>query len=188
MIMSALLRKRLASLRPCRRRQTRGGIIAEFALILPVMLVMAFGTLELHAMLRASETASRVALQTADLVARETVTTTARLNDMRAMTRTSLGLTATEAGRVVIQISSIGFDETTGDPELRWRSVSGSALPITLADAAGLGGKNESVIQVMTTYEYVSPFAFLFPASTIFRDEAWARPRNTRLITLDGVT
>jgi hypothetical protein len=171
-----------------RKPNDRGGAMVEFALVAPLLVVMAFGTLEMHGLLKASETASRVALQTADLVARETVTTSANLNDIRNLTRTSLGLTQADAGRIVIQISSIGFRSDTGAPELRWRNVSGSTIPITLSDATGLGGRGESVIQVIAVYEHRSPLAFLFPQSLTYRDVAWARPRNTRLITLDGVT
>jgi Flp pilus assembly protein TadG len=170
------------------RRTERGGAFVEFALIAPVLMLMALATFEMHGLLRASETAARAALQTADLVARETVTTATELNDMRALTRKSLGLADAQAGSITIQIASIGFNTATGASELRWRNVSGSTLPITLSDADGLGGKGESVIQVIAVYDHTSAFSFLFPTAMRFRDVAWARPRNTRMITLDGVT
>jgi Flp pilus assembly protein TadG len=172
--------------RPKRSRQ-RGSAIVEFALIAPIMITMAFGTFELHSLMRASETVSRACLQTADLVARERVTTTARLNDIRAVTAKSLGLTPAQANRLTIEIASIAFNDATGAPELRWRNSNGVALPLNVALAAGLGNKSESVVLVTVRYTYVSPMSMILPQSQVFNEAAYARPRMTRVISLNGV-
>ena len=86
-----------------------------------------------------------------------------------------------------IDVSSVGFDENTGVPYSRWRRVIGSETPFSLSEADGLGFAGETVIRVAIQYDYESPISSLFggPDVTMVR-QAWARPRNTRVITING--
>jgi Flp pilus assembly protein TadG len=159
----------------------------EFALIAPTLAMVVMGVFELTLRFRASDEATRYVHEVADLVARQNVMTTSDLKDLYDASIYMMKPIDTTAN-LDMDVSAIGFpSDKTEDPTLLWRRWSGGQIAPVLKDAAGLGDVNESVILVSINYRYDSPISTLFsgPKLTISR-YAYARPRETRMITMDG--
>lgn len=167
-------------------RDRRGMAAVEFALIAPTLIVLFMGVLEMTFRFRANEEATRYVHQAADLVSREGAQTDASLLEIYGASIYMMKPLDTVAN-LDMDVSSIGFDADTGIPFTRWRRVIGSQTPLNVADAAGLGGKGESIIHVGVRFRYSSPISSLFggPNLSIVRT-AWARPRTQRIITING--
>jgi hypothetical protein len=171
------------------RKDRRGMAAVEFALLAPTLIVVVVGVFELTLRFRASDEATRYVHEVADLVARQSTMATSDLKDLYNASIYMMKPIDTTAN-LDMDVAGIGFKNTPGkDPYLLWDRWSGAQIPPTLTDAAGLGDVNESVILVSINYRYASPISTLFngPKLTITR-YAYARPRETRMITMDGST
>lgn len=182
-MLSRLARIRLPSLFGDRR-----GIAAvEFALIAPALIFLIMGVFEMSFRFRASEEATRYVHEVADLVSRETELSKSKLDDIyNAATYMMKPLETTE--RLDLDIASIGFVGNTADPDLLWRRVAGAPVDFDLAETAGMGVEDESVVRVGIRYTYESILTTLFGGPVMaIEKEAFARPRVERLIEMDGV-
>jgi Flp pilus assembly protein TadG len=171
------------------RKDQRGLAAVEFALIAPTLVMVVMGVFELTLRFRASDEATRYVHEVADLVARQNVMATSDLKDLYNASIYMMKPIDTTAN-LDMDVSAIGFPtDKTKPPTLLWRRWSGGQIAPVLNDATGLGDPNESVILVSINYRYNSPISTLFngPKLTISR-YAYARPRETRMITMDGAT
>jgi Flp pilus assembly protein TadG len=170
-------------------RNERGVAAVEFALILPALAVVFMGILEMALRFRAAEETTRYTYQIADLVARDDSLTTADLKELHNASVFMMKPVG-QASDIDLDISAIGFQDTTAaTPYLLWRRVAGTGVPLTLADANGLGLRTESVLRVGVRYKYNSPLTSMFGGSYVpIVRQAWARPRETRVMQMDGVT
>lgn len=170
----------------------RGMAAVEFALIAPALIFLTMGVLEMAFRFRAKEEATRYVHQAADLVAREDSWTTAGLKVvydsavymMKPVETTSV---------LDLDIASIGWQNTAAKtPYVMWRRVSAAStnqVPLTLATTAGMGAVGETVVRVAVRYRYTSPISSLFGGNTMsIISEAYARPRESRVIKVDGVS
>lgn len=169
----------------------RSGMAAvEFALLAPTLILIFVGVFEMTLRFRAVEETVRYVHQVADLVARESDLSSTDLDTIyAAATQMMRPLDTTE--RLDIDIAAIGFEDEDDDdvpePFLLWGRYAGAQIPADLADAEDLGAIGESVIRVAVRYEYESPLTTIFGgASTFIEREAYARPREVRLLTFDG--
>jgi len=163
----------------------RSGIMAvEFALLLPVLLSLFLGMIEMERLTTAARRAMSTAQTVADLVAQNATHTDASLAAIVDAGR--LILAPLPAGDAVLglTISSVGYD-SQGTPEVLWSYTAGGGATGGLAEAAGLGQGRESVIMVALTYSYTSPFGYTFGTRTV-EERAFARPRIATRIALNG--
>ena len=166
----------------------RGVAATEFALIAPALIFLVVGVLEMSFRFRASEEATRYVHQVADLVSRETTMTTGTLDKLYdAAVNMMKPLDTTDV--LDLDVSGIGFEGADATPKLLWRRIAGTGVDFDVADAAGMGLTDESVIRVGVRYNYESVVSNLFggPVFAIERS-AYARPRTERLIIMDGQT
>ncbi|MEZ5937993.1 MAG: TadE/TadG family type IV pilus assembly protein [Hyphomonadaceae bacterium] len=165
----------------------RGVAAVEFALIAPALIILFMGVLELTFRFRAAEETTRYVHQVADLISREQTTNTATLTAIYdASVHMMKPLETTD--KLDLDVSAIGYrNDEHLTPHLLWRRTAGTAIPMALSEANGLGAANESVIRVAVRYRYTSPLTTLFsgPDIEIVR-ESYARPRQVRLIQMDG--
>ena len=171
------------------RKDRRGMAAVEFALLAPTLILVVVGVFELTLRFRASDEATRYVHEVADLVARQSTMQTSDLKDLYNASIYMMKPIDTTAN-LDMDVSGIGFQNNASkEPYLLWRRWSGAEIPPTLSDAEGLGDVNESVILVSINFRYASPISTLLngPKLTITR-YAYARPRETRMITMDGET
>ncbi|WP_176793668.1 TadE/TadG family type IV pilus assembly protein [Rhodospira trueperi] len=168
-------------------RCKRGTAAIEAALILPILLTMMLGMVELTTYVEATRKAVSAAQTVADLVAQESATTDNDLDVIRLAAESILAPLDTKNGKLKIAIASIGFDDDDGSTFVLWDDKDAGAPPVVPSDADGLGSPGESVVMVSMSFQYDSPFGFMLTSSTL-EESAFSRPRITRRIALNGKT
>lgn len=159
----------------------------EAALILPILLTMMLGMVELTTYVEATRKVVSAAQTVADLVAQETATTDSDLDVIRLAAQSILAPLDTQSGKLKITIASVGFDDDDGSTFVLWDDEDAGAPAVVPSDANGLGSPGESVVAVSISYQYDSPFGFMLTSNTL-EENAFARPRITRRIALNGRT
>lgn len=158
---------------------TRGLSAIEFAFILPVMIIIYFGTVEISQLLTIDGKVTKVASTTADLVSQSTTLDDAQIADVfEASTSIIAPFTA---ANVSVVISSVESD-AGGNVTVAWSDAyNGSARtagsPITLP--AGLLQPNTSLIFSEVSYNYTSIIGEFVSGTVTLTDNFYARPRNS---------
>jgi len=171
---------------PCDRR---GAILAELAIVLPVLVVILLGCFEATRFVLLHQKLDRAASTMADLVAQSDGITVAQINDLFTAAADQLSPFDLAAnGRVIV--SSI-TRPTVAAAQVAWQRLSSGTLSAT--SAVGSEGATavlpvglivrtgENIIVAESFYNY-SPFflnSFLSPA--VFRHVAFNRPRLINL-------
>lgn len=173
---------------PSLMRDRRGIAAVEFALIAPALIFLVMGVFEMSFRFRASEEATRYVHEVADLVSRENEMTTSSLGDIYdASVNLMKPLDTTD--NLDIDVAAIGYVGSDATPKIMWRRVAGAPVTFNLNDARGMGLQNESVIRVGVRYAYTSVLSNLFGGRTMtIERSAYARPREERLVEMDGKT
>ena len=159
----------------------------EFALIVPVMLLVWVGTVELAELHLASRKVTVAAQTAADLIAQEKSVTEAQLEDVIA---------AVNAIMVPYPTTSMSYDlvsveaDTDGSVSIGWRFTQGTA-------SAGIGGippkapplltENDSVIVAVISYQHQPLFDIGIVTEIVdvnITEEAYSRPRKVSKIPL----
>jgi len=171
------------------RRDRRGMAAVEFALIAPALIFICIGVFEMTLRFQAGNEATRYVHEVADMISRQD---SAATSDVLAIYNASAYMMkpVPTSSQLDMDVSQIGYtNNATQDPYLMWRRYHGTQVPITLTDASGLGNVGEAVILVGIRYYYTSPITSMFggPQLSLVRS-AWARPREVRLVSMDGVT
>jgi len=172
------------------KADTRGVSAVEFALILPVLLVLLIGMEEITGAMNYDRKVSRIANSVADLVAQAQTTDEDEL--VAIMDLGEKILAPYPATDLEIIIASVTFDED-GDPSIDWSLDDGKGTPtgwskggtppITLPDTVAAPETSIVVSQVSLVYEptFSGIFTNYFSreASLTLSDTYYLRPRLT---------
>lgn len=155
----------------------------EFALMLPVMLLLWTGTVELAQLHLASRKVTIAAQSAADLISQEVSVTEAQLEDIvQAVTAIMAPFPIEGLGINLVSVEA----DNDGNVEIGWRFDGGVAAA---ADgdipprAIPLVGQNDSVIVAVITYQHRGNFN-IFTTDTVITEEAFVRPRLVSIIPL----
>lgn len=154
----------------------RGIVAIEFALIMPVMLIMLTGLIEMSYLMMADRRVSGAAHTAADLIAQETDVTSTHLSDI--FSASALIMAPFDTANLTIGVSSVRFDDTTGNPSEDWNSAYNAGTvtnPTTLA--TGMGEAGTSVIIVTATYTYQPVLSAVLSGPYTMSETAITRPR-----------
>ena len=164
-------------------RDERGTAVLEFAFLLPVLLLLFVGVIELTNILRLDRKIVDATQTVADLVTQRRDVNDAQINDI--LKAAELILEPFPATASSIGIVGVHYDPDTGDPAVDWtKSQNGGSVPNALALAAGLGEPGEGVVVVRVTYAY-SPLVFDFISFvTNLEETAVLRPRRSSVVEL----
>jgi len=165
----------------------KGSVSVEAALVLPVLMGILIGMVEMSNYIEVTRKAMSAAQTVADLVAQDSSHTDATLAQTRAAAKLILNPFPVDATSLSVTIASIGFDDN-GDVEPLWQDPYEGSIVGDPNDAADLGDPTESVIMVTLTYTYDSPFGFLFTDNRTLNETAFARPRIARRIAFNDKT
>jgi len=170
------------------RRDSSGLAAVEFALILPIMLLLFLGSFETTNLVLAYMKLEASAETAADLVAQTRVNTVLQSTDFTNITNAAKQvLSPLPTGGALLKIAFASATYNTGSAVIDWHTEVNSANPITTANIpnnaslANLGtqanGSTDSVIIVTLTYSYSSPFTYVLNSSYTLTESAFNRPR-----------
>lgn len=155
----------------------------EFALILPVLVSMLLGTIDLGRGLWVSYKVLGATQTVADLLTRQETVSTTDLEE---------ALTAMEMIMAPFPRSDVGYDivgiEFAGqDAEVRWRETANMLEDNRLPELAdGLGADGEGVIAVTLTYHYEPQFYAFITGDIDLRETAILRGRRVAYVRREG--
>jgi Flp pilus assembly protein TadG len=172
----------------------RSGIVAaEFALILPIMLVIFFGSYETANLVLVYMKLEDAAETAADLVAQTTVNNVLQSTNFTGFTNAIeqvLSPLPTTSSQLKIAYASVTY--STGSPVIDWHLEVNGATALTVVNItssqnlANLGnetsGSTDSVIVVQLTYAYTSSSSHVLNASYTLSEIAFNRPRYTNCV------
>jgi Flp pilus assembly protein TadG len=170
-------------------RNRRGTVLVEFAIAVPVLLLLLLGGIELGRFVLLNQKLNRTAMTVTDLVARVQTVDTTELDAIFAAA--NISMSPFEFGnRGAIVISSV--KESSGLPQVIWQRSGGGTLSVasgvgaqggnaTLSDNA-LVDEINGIIVGEAYYEYRPWFLKLIPAA-VLRQQAIFQPRQVNEIT-----
>lgn len=161
-------------------RNTKGASAVEFALILPFLLILYLGGIEISQAVAVSRKATLVSRTISDLVAQnstETITT-AELNSIFAAANAVMAPYPTDP--VKITVSSVGID-ASGSAKVEWSRQKNSTQraknqPITLPTPA-MAVANSTLIMAEVKYLYTPTFGSAFIDPINLSETIYMRPR-----------
>lgn len=155
-----------------------GGIAAtEFALILPVLMLILMGTIELTNALTTKRKLLNAVQSTADLIGQQTNVTASDLSTIYLASR--LTMTPLDVTTLSLGVASVRFDDLTGDPSLSWTdSYGGGMVTDPLVKATGRGEAGASIIIVSGSYTYTPLIKLIIPSNFVMNEIIYARPRT----------
>lgn len=160
---------------------SRAAAALEFALILPVLILLLFGVVEIGNVLLLDKKVTAGAQTAADLVAQQKVVTSADLSNIWLAVDNIIA--PFDANATTYRLLSIVADNN-GATSIHWQSSRGGVGVASFPLPAGLTAANESVIVAVITYNYAPVFgALLFDAFDI-TDVAYLRPRTVERVEL----
>jgi Flp pilus assembly protein TadG len=158
----------------------------EFAIILPVMVTMFFGMVEVSSYIEISRRASSLASTAADLVAQEASVDNGDINDVFA-TIAIIGAPMNPSN-VQIVITSVVTDADGTTNRVAWSDARNTAprtvnaVVPTSVFPSGLLQPFQGAIMVEVTYPYTPMFADFIGASTL-KSTFYLKPRRSLTVT-----
>lgn len=160
-------------------RQRDGNSAVEFALVVPFLLSLYFGTVELCDGLVAHRKATSLASIAADLIAQDTSITNSEMNDIfAALDSVVFPYQASRAAVVVTSVTRTGNQS----PRVAWsegHNAPARSPGTTVNVPTALITSGGSVIMAETTFTYSSPAGQLIYGDIVFTDTFYLRPRRS---------
>ena len=157
-------------------KNLRGAVAIEFALIVPVMLIMLTGIIELSNYLMAARRVTGVAYTSADLIAQETDMNLAGFIEILEVTQ--LIIEPFDPTKLTMGAVSVRYHDVTGEAYQDWHAhFRGGSVDEPESLASELGDAGESVIIVSAQFPYTPMFNIIFSDSITLSDTAVTRPR-----------
>jgi Flp pilus assembly protein TadG len=168
-------------------RAKDGMAAAEFGLILPVLLIMVFGAIEVTSALICKAEVSNTASTAADLVAQESTMSLADMSNVFTALTALIYPNSTANMKVVI--TSV-IDDGKGGGKVDWSAPYNGATartkgsPVTVP--TGLITTGGSVILSEVTYNYRTPSNYLVKLPLTMKNTFYSHPRRVAQILWTG--
>jgi len=167
-------------------RDRRGIAATEFALLVPAMLLLLYGTVEIGNALLLSRKLTAATQTAADLTAQEQTMSQAKMDDIfTAVNEIMRPFSTAGAGYVV---TSIVRDSATNTTKVVWSKSYGSGVAmnanaIVTVPANMLPALGDTVILAQLSYTYTPLLGdLIFSSAFSTGDTAWLRPRRVQNI------
>lgn len=160
---------------------TSGVAAIEVAMILPVLLVLMLGLVDIGNALMADRKTLTAASIAADLLARAPAVTTAQLDD--AWAAAQMAIDPYNRAPFGLDIASIQFQGTGATPVVIWRQTYNmTANSQATSRAAGLGTEGEGVLVVTARYNFTPVFTSTIITGSTMQEVAVTRGRRSSFI------
>lgn len=158
----------------------RGVAAVEFALIAPILILLYMGLAEVTMALMADRRASHATAVIADLVAQDSLTSQADLNDLFSVAEEILS--PFETTDMNIRVTGVVAD-ADGAPQVEWThsrgSVGGDPLAALPEDYMS---PNERLILSEMSYGFSSPVQYALPGAVTLRSRYFLSPRGSEMV------
>ena len=167
-------------------RDERGVSALEFALIMPIIVVLIFGMANVSQALMAQRRVNHIASAMGDLTAQSQTMADPDFTDIFSVA--GFMMKPLDQSNLSIRITSIIVD-VNNVPRVDW-SVVGPTLTTGLAHGAQINSlpaglisnTGDSVIMAETTYTFVAPVQALMPSGIHFNEVYYFRPRKSSCV------
>jgi Flp pilus assembly protein TadG len=176
----------------------KSGVAAvEFAMLLPIMITLFFGTVETSLALLCRADVSIMAATAADLISQANVTTTADISNVYSAAGTLLYpyYSGGATGKPTIRLTSVVYDSTAGSPtttgKIAWtctQAGTGVLNPVSRSKdqsvtfSQALMTTNGSVIMAEIAYSYSSPTTQVITGAINMTNNFYTKPRRVAQI------
>jgi Flp pilus assembly protein TadG len=168
----------------------RGVAAIEFAIIVPVMLVMLFGTVEVSTGVAIDRKVTLMARTLVDLTSQAQTVNDADIANFRAASGAIMAPYTPSAGYLVpsTTISELYIDPSSGDARVQWSQGSSPrafkskvTLPpgLIALDATGKIIPNQYFLYSEVSYIYTPTLGYVITSSVTLSDVAYTRPRQS---------
>ena len=159
----------------------RGNATVDFAFLLPIMLMLFIGVVEVTNLLSLDRKVVAAAQTVADLVTQRREVSDAQLNDI--LTASDLIFDPFPTAASTVGIAAVRYDADTGTPAVDWtKSKNGGSVPDAVTLATGLGTPGEGVVVVRVTYNYTPVFFDFIMGATTISETSILRPRRSAYV------
>ena len=165
-------------------RNKDGVSAVEFALILPVMAMLYFGSIEVSFMMSVDRKVTQTASSLGDLVARGTTISSTELDDIFAAS--SALFEPYDGSKALMRVTSIKMDK--GKTEVVWSRAQnmspyskGSA--VTVPD--GLLSDGDGIVKAEVSYTYNSILGYFLPSAQNLNEVFYLRPRRVDIVDIE---
>jgi Flp pilus assembly protein TadG len=163
---------------------TRGAAAVEFALLVPLMILIYFGVVEVTQGAMTQQRVAHTASAIGDLVAQSSTITSAEVGDVFSVGQTIMYPYPT--GGLQMRVSSLTAD-ANGNVTVAWSQGSGMTALTKGAPMSGLPTNvikpSESVVMGESRYVYSSAFGMVLPQPITFAETYYLRPRLTNQVS-----
>lgn len=166
------------------------GVVAiEFALLIPVMLTLYFGTIETTNAMTAARRVTNVASTAADLTAQASSVSTSDINDIFSASTAILAPFPTNVIKITIT-SVVASTSNASSTKVSWSKTYGGGTARSVNSSvtlpAGLTTAGSSVIMVEVAYTYSSPISTFITGPIVMSEVAYLKPRRSIEVAFDS--
>lgn len=183
----------------CFANASRGVVAMEFALILPVLLLMFFATLELATAFDCRTRVTDAAASTADLIAQRSTVSATDLSNILCATKAVI-LPYSTSGTIKLVVTSVAcsnfssssnactakavaWSRYTSNTTARTAVPADTTLPLTMFTASGAG-----VVMTELSYTYTPPLTHFLTGPITMSWTAYSIPRSITAVSSTGGT
>ncbi len=160
-------------------RDRRGSAAVEFALILPVVVLLYYGMVESTQALLANRRVSVIATAVGDLTAQATQLRKAQIYDIFDISTAAMKPFPTD--KLAIRVVSIETDDRAV-AKVKWKEERGTFPAVDLSNIEKTA--NIAIIRAETIYTYKTPFGRIFPSAFTFKKQMDMKPRGGVAVVL----
>ncbi|MCX7308829.1 MAG: pilus assembly protein [Afipia sp.] len=165
------------------KRDSSGMAAIEFVFIVPLMLVIFFGTIELSNGVAADRKVTITARTLSDLVSQNTNVT--NLNITNFFTMGSAIMTPYSGSPMTLRVSAVSIS-STGVATIAWsdgQGIAGRTVGSTVTVPSGLIVNSTQLIWSEIAYTYTPAVGYVMKSAVTLTDQCYTRPRQSTSVT-----